>query len=214
MKENNICLIVADGEFPSSPEALYPILQTDSDIIFCDGAIDKFIKSSCFHQVSLDRIKAVVGDLDTISGPSKKMFQNILVSNLDQEINDLTKAIQFAKSLGKSTIILFGLMGGREDHAIANFSLLFDYMDDFFLESYSNTGRIISINGHINLAVYPGQKCSFFTNNQNTKINCKNLKWPLEDRRFTSFWQGTLNECNSQQLTITTTGKSLIYLEY
>ena len=42
----------------------------------------------------------------------------------DQETNDLTKAVNYVKTLGFREVLILGATGRREDHTLGNISLL------------------------------------------------------------------------------------------
>jgi thiamine pyrophosphokinase len=48
----------------------------------------------------------------------------------------------------------------------------------------------------------PGQQVSVFALDPTTHIHSLGLKYPLEDRCFTSWWQGTLNEATGEQFSL------------
>jgi thiamine pyrophosphokinase len=55
-------------------------------------------------------------------------------------------------------------------------------------------GRMDAIHTSRNFACLPGQQVSIFSLTPHTKITVHGLLYPVENRSFTSWWQGTLNE--------------------
>lgn len=211
-RENKTCIIIGNGEFPISPLAIKEIKNNNYDILFCDGAIDQFLESDFATEINLDRIRAIIGDLDSISESSRKQFEKKLVVSCEQNTNDLEKAVLYAKSINKNKIIFFAITGKREDHMLANFSLLFDFMNDFDVSCFTNTGKFIGFKNKITLESYPGQNCSVFADNKNTEVSCEELKWPLKNHKFQNLWQGSLNISTSSKLNFHCTGKAIIFL--
>ncbi|MGL4292276.1 MAG: thiamine diphosphokinase, partial [Bacteroidales bacterium] len=89
MKIKHDCIIVANGAFPTDAE-LKKMIRGTSVIIACDGAVNK---------LSAEGIEPnfIVGDLDSLSYEMKVKYADLIHHNPDQETNDLTKAINFAK---------------------------------------------------------------------------------------------------------------------
>lgn len=137
-----------------------------------------------------------------MSDENKKAFSNLILKIEDQNTNDLTKAVNFAISKNADKIILLGTSGGREDHAIANFSLFFEYAKKCNLEIYTDHGKFSIVNSNQKIKSYIGEQISFFTENSKVILNCGQLKWPLVNKTFDSFWQGSLNESLSDDLVV------------
>ena len=83
-------VILADGDFPTSPEPL-KILSEASFVCCCDGAAEKLI---AFGRIP----DAIVGDGDSLSPEFKAQYKDILHTESEQEYNDLTKATRFVVS--------------------------------------------------------------------------------------------------------------------
>lgn len=203
--DNKFNVILADGQFPSSKEILN-ILATASTIICCDGAINNLIK----HNIEPNYI---IGDCDSFSSEIQDKYKNKIIIIKDQNYNDLTKAVNFAKELKLDNIVIIGATNLREDHSIANISLLITYAKDFkkiiMLSDYGIFTPLI--NSTITLNSFIGQQISFFTFDANSEVTCLELKWPLRNFKFVNFYSGTLNEANTNNLHIESKGNILIY---
>ena len=70
------------------------------------------------------------------------------------------------------------------------------------IEIYTDHGKFISVRGQQKINSFPGQPVSFFTENSDVVVNCKNLKWPLIHKKFEFGWQGSLNESVGDELEI------------
>lgn len=202
---NNVeTVILANGEFPNTPLTL-SILQKASFIVCCDGAINKLGKTNFTPS-------AIVGDCDSLSSENKVKYKDILHINPDQETNDLTKSIIFCVSKGLKDIIILGATGKREDHTIANISLLTEYIDNVDVKIVTDYGIFIPIKEDSEFESFNGQQVSIFTINPSTQITTIGLKYPVVKREFTNWWQGTLNESVGDLFQIKTNGKIIIYM--
>lgn len=196
-------IILANGEFPTHEIAL-SILNNNDYIVCCDGAI---------NALSMTQIvpKAIVGDCDSLSNENKLKFQDLIIQIKEQETNDLTKSIQYCFNQRKKDLIILGGTGKREDHSIANIGLLTDYID--YIDNIcmiTNHGVFNAINSPSTFETYPGQQISLFSISP-CKVTAHNLKYPIQDRVFTNWWQATLNESESNTFSIDTNGKLVIF---
>lgn len=207
MKTFYDCIVVANGSFPQTPELL-ELLKTVPAIIACDGAVQNL------HDRGLEPT-AIVGDLDSIPPAMLRLYANRIHTVEDQEINDLTKAVRFAHTLGSRKLLILGATGLREDHTLGNISLLADYAPLFEqVEMRSDYGRFIPVLQTTTLACTPGQQISIFSLCPCGEITTEGLRWPITRRRLTSWWQGTLNEALGTTFTLTLSSGSrlIVYL--
>lgn len=196
-------VILANGEFPTN-EIPYSILKNAEFLVCCDGAV---------NQLERNEIKpnAVVGDCDSLNDGNKIKYADILYPDSDQEINDLTKSVHFCTKKGFKNITILGATGKREDHTIGNISLLAEYLDiTNNIEIITNYGIFTPINSNSLFESFETQQVSLFAI-ENCKITTHNLKYPVEARIFTNWWQGTLNESMANEFQIDTSGKIIVY---
>ena len=103
-------VILAAGDFPKRDGAAWNILAAAKRVICCDSAADQYRR----------RFKRdpdfVVGDLDSVRGEFPET-----VFDPDENVNDLGKAVRFARSRGWNDLVIAGASGKREDHTIGNF---------------------------------------------------------------------------------------------
>ncbi len=209
MQLNNLpnetqAVILANGSYPRHSIPL-DLLKNAPFLICCDGAVNELVKHGIVPNL-------IIGDGDSISDENRKRFNDIFVQVDDQETNDQTKAVNFLGKLNKRNIIILGATGGREDHALGNISLLIDYMrQDYNIIMYTNHGLFIPMNDDNVFTTFPGQQVSIF-NFGTHHLRATGLKYPLRD--FANWWQGTLNEATGEEVSITTKGDYLVYLEY
>lgn len=188
-------LIIANGEFPKQA-AIIALINKADHIICCDGATNNILK----HRFTPSYI---IGDCDSLDKTIYTQFKNIIVQISEQNSNDLTKAVRFAKSLNIHNIFILGATGLREDHTIANISLLAEYKKDFQqVAIISDYGIFTAHQNDATIKTQPKQQISFFAIYPNTIINCKELKWVLDNYRPHFWFSATLNEANSDHITI------------
>jgi thiamine pyrophosphokinase len=179
-------IILGNGSFPKHPIPL-AILKNAETIVCCDGAANELIASGMKPSV-------IIGDMDSISTENKRKYKDIIIQIADQEINDQTKAIEWAVGNGLEEVVILGATGKREDHTIGNISLLCDYARKIKVCSVGNNGIFTPVLQSAEFKSYKGQQISIFSLKPETKITSENLKYPLNELTLKSWWMGTLNE--------------------
>lgn len=187
-------VILADGLFPEKQEVL-SYLDKASNIICCDGSTIKLLN----YGLKPDYI---VGDMDTLPQKYKEQFSGIISTSVDQETNDLTKAINKALSLGWKEVMILGATGQREDHTIGNIGLLAEHAHKLELQMISDYGRFIPLAESAYLPSYMGQQISIFNPIGKAKISTSHLKYPITNRTLNNFWEGTLNQADGEQFSL------------
>lgn len=207
-------IIFANGEIPSHPKAI-EALQEATYIVCCDGAINNLMNLGFYPTI-------IIGDLDSISEDYLKEFKNIIVEDKDEEYNDLQKAIRFCISKKWVDIIILGAFGIREDHSLANISIMLQYGNPklydnqmFRFKMITNSGEFTPIYGTTTFTSYCKQQVSIFSFDKNTKLTFQGLKYPVANRSFHYLWEGSLNEALTESFTIECSGgEVLIYQAY
>lgn len=203
LKPNEIeVVILAEGDYPTHRLPLSILTQCDK-VICCDGAANTYINMGKMPM-------ATIGDGDSINEELKSKLNFIFVP--DQETNDLTKAINYAKDLGYKNIAILGATGKRECHTIGNISLLMEYKKmGLNVIMFTDYCSIFPCKDYICIDSKAGQQISII-NFGATNLTSEGLKYPIYD--FTALWQGTLNECTSNKCSIKADGEFLIILDY
>ena len=203
LKPNEIeVVILAEGDYPTH-ELPLGILNSCDKVICCDGAANTYIN---IGKLPL----ATIGDGDSINEELKSKLNFIFVP--DQETNDLTKAINYAKDLGYKNIAILGATGKRECHTIGNISLLMEYKKmGLNVTMFTDYCSIFPCKDYICIDSKAGQQISII-NFGATNLTSEGLRYPIYD--FTALWQGTLNECTSNKCSIKADGEFLIILDY
>ena len=153
-----------------------------------------------------------MGDGDSICPENREKYADRLHIVNEQESNDQTKAVRFLLSQGKSRIAIVGATGRREDHTIGNISLLIEYARaGASVYSFTDYGVFIPCNGTTTHNCRKGQQLSIFSITAKA-LSAEGLLYPIYD--FTNWWQGTLNECIGDSVTIKAEGEYLLFFNY
>lgn len=198
-------IILANGEFPTHSLPL-SILEKGQYIVCCDGAINQLSQTNIIPS-------AIVGDCDSLTDDNRLKYKDILHPDKDQETNDLTKSIHFCINQGRKDIIILGATGKREDHTLANISLLAEHLHRANLRMITNLGVFTAITEDTSFDSFEGQQVSLFSIDH-SPITSINLKYPVENRTFDNWWQGSLNESLNDKFTIKTKNRIIIYQSF
>lgn len=187
--------ILANGEFPKS-KVLVEELKNAEFLVVCDGAI-----------VYLERLKiipqTIIGDLDSIPSDLKMKYQDRVIQIKEQASNDLSKAFFYCINLGFDEFLILGATGKREDHSIANISLLGEYAKhckDLVIKSDFGEFRVYTLPCRI--PSQKGEQISLFCLDPKAKITSEYLKYPLVDLELKIWANGTLNEAEGDFFTL------------
>jgi len=209
MKNHQIykTVIVADGAFPTHD---IPIgyLQNANKIICCDGSAGKLVKAGFVPD-------AIVGDMDSLSEPMAESFSDRLFTERSRDTNDLTKAVLWCNERGYTDLVIIGATGKREDHTIANISLLVEYAKENNVIVVTDTGIFTPMLESHETSSFPGQQISIFSIDNETEITSSGLRYPLTKRKLDNWWSGTLNESLGESFTLEfNRGRVIVYLQF
>ena len=197
-------VVLVNGDFPKH-EIPLAILTNCVRIICCDGAANQLLDKHFRTPY------AIVGDCDSLSEDIRIRFNSIIYREDEQETNDQTKAVNYCISQGFNDITLLGATGKREDHTIGNISLLAEYCSKGInARMITDSGVFVAIREDTEFESFKGQQVSLFSPAL-SKITTSGLKYPVTDRIFTNWWQGTLNESEGDRFTINTNGLLIVY---
>ena len=201
-KWNNV--ILAAGNYPEH-EIPLRILQEAETVVCCDSAAERYLAEGNVPT-------AIVGDGDSLSEELKLQYASIWHHKVEQDTNDLSKAMRFLTRQGIKQFAILGATGKREDHTLGNISLLIDFMQQGLdVQMFTNHGVFIPCQGQRSFQVEIGQQVSIISFGAQG-FKAQGLKYPLHD--FTNWWQGTLNEATETEVTIYAQGDYLVYLVY
>jgi thiamine pyrophosphokinase len=198
-------VILANGGFPTH-EVPLTVLRTAERIVCCDGAADKLEALGVTPTW-------VVGDLDSLSDASRARFHDRLVHVPEQETNDLAKAFRFCLAHGWRSVVVLGATGLREDHTLANLSLLVDFAQAASVVALTDTGVFTPLLSSARLHANAGQQVSLFSFDSETAVFAEGLKYPVEGLRVKRWWQTALNEATGDAVLLTFEGGPLLVFQ-
>jgi len=202
-------VIIANGQYPRKAYPKY-LLETADYLVCCDGALSTLEKQGICPN-------AVVGDMDSVCHRALRRFRGEVVSDPDQETNDLTKAFKhiISRYPDVDEIHFLGATGKSEAHTVGNMSLLMEYQKQcpqIRMDMVSDYSTILSIVDSDTIQVGKGRKVSIFTSDTGLIIKSKGLQWPLDNVVFDNWWKGTLNIACEDQVSLTLSHKSVVLI--
>ena len=198
-------IILANGAAPTRCEVLQ-LLQEAEVIVCCDGAVDKLLQLGFMPTV-------IVGDGDSMSAMCRNRFASIIHIDKDVEINDLQKSIRYCIGQKWSAATILGGSGLREDHTLANLSILLMYGKQIDLQMVTDYGIFTPIYKTTTFPSHKGEQVSIFSFDRNTKLSFTNLLYSVNEHSFYHFWEGSLNQSLGDNFTVTmlNKGEVLVY---
>lgn len=179
--------ILANGDFPTLNSLINELREAEF-LVACDGAV-------CHLEQLGIQPDIIIGDLDSITERLKEKYFQKIIHIKEQESNDLSKAFFYCVDLGYDDFSILGATGKREDHTIANISLLSIYIHHCKNVVIKSDFGIFSIHKTpCKISSQKGQQISIFTPNPNTLLTSKGLKYPLHHLALPLWSKGTLNE--------------------
>ncbi|MCR4965969.1 MAG: thiamine diphosphokinase [Bacteroidales bacterium] len=200
-------VIIANGDFPNYEPALN-ILQSAKVIVCCDGAYENFLQQNINTQAEI----VVTGDGDSLSSDLLEKCQPFFIADWSTEYNDLQKALKYCQRKGYQQVLLIGCEGKREDHFIANISIMATYSEQLNLTMLTAHGIFHIIRESATLPSFAGQQVSVFTKDNALPLSFDGLKYPVKERCFQHLWEGSLNEALGDNFTITIHGDGVVII--
>lgn len=195
-------VILANGALPTGMHAL-EILRQAEQIICCDGAVGKLVEAGL-------EPTAIVGDLDSMRKEDLQKWQHCLYPDKSEEYNDLQKALKYCLAHQLDHIVLLGCNGLRDDHFIANLSIMATYSEHLHLRMVTDHGTFIVLRQTTTLPSFAGQQISIFCKDEHLPLTFHGLKYPVQRRCFMHFWEGSLNEALKDNFTIELHGEGVV----
>jgi thiamine pyrophosphokinase len=197
-------VILGGGDYPTHPLPL-SLLQNAPRVQCCDGAAAEYIRRGHIPW-------RIVGDCDSIRDDIRRQYADRVVVISEQETNDQTKNVIYARNHGARHIAIVGASGRREDHTIGNISLLTEYHKmGLDVRIYTDHGMFVICNGTADFSVQQGTQISIF-NWKAHGFTSQGLRYQLFD--FDALWMGTLNEAVEDRVTISAEGVYIVFVNY
>ena len=205
-------VIMAAGDFPVHPEPLKVLKEADV-LVACDSAAAGLVK----RNIAFDY---VVGDMDSLGKEYQELLKEKMVRIREQDTNDLQKAFRFTNSLcvPGDRITILGAAGQREDHTIANISLLTDFAKVHpEIRILTDTGIFFPVLCSGEFPSFPGQAISIFNPGcSRFLLNSVGLEYPLDHLELSKWWTASLNRAlgKSFSLHIEGEGEVVVFAVY
>ena len=200
----NSVVILANGDFPKHPTPLR-ILKEATTIICCDGAVNNLVD----HGLKPTHI---IGDMDSISPELKKNYEDMLIHIVDQNQNDLRKALNWLEENGAKKAIILGATGKRDDHSLANIFTLLEFPSQLKMTIFTDHGKFSVVKGEHKFDSFTGEQVSLFSTDNTIKITSTYLKYNFNKKNLTNLYFGSLNESINDVFTLSIShGKILVY---
>ena len=182
------------------------LIEKSDLIIACDGAMKNCAESS----VAVDFL---IGDMDSISEETLQYAESKnteIIKILDQQNNDLSKAISFAQNLFPKSIDIIGVDGGRSDHQFANYFSLFECQVDTTL--HLDDCKVIPVNKSNPMirSIELEKEFSVFSIGQSFGVNLSGGKWELNDAELSPSSVGLHNVAVADNLIINCSDGNLL----
>ena len=193
-------VILANGEFPSSERTAGCLAQADR-LICCDGAAKRLLEAGIVPDL-------ITGDMDSLPLPLQERYADIIRPDRDQETNDLTKAFKAAVNPLPDSIHILGATGKREDHTMANVSLLADYAAELAgsgcdIDMITESGVFRAFYAKDAVFSCPaGVEISIFAFDNSLCMSCEGLVYDTSKVAFDTLWKATLNKSLSESFSL------------
>ena len=182
------------------------LIEKSDFIIACDGAMKNCAESS----IAVDFL---IGDMDSISDETLQYAESKnteIIKILDQQNNDLSKAISFAQNLSPQSIDIIGVDGGRSDHQFANYFSLFECQVDTTL--HLDDCKVIPVNKSNPMirSIELEKEFSVFSIGQSFGVNLSGGRWELNDAELSPSSVGLHNVAVADNLIINCSDGNLL----
>ena len=172
-----VCYIFGAGEVYSPRKKVAPC----DIVIAADGGYVKAVEAGL-------EPSAIIGDFDS-APPPETALAHIIKLNRDKDDTDMLAAIKLGLRRGYKIFVLYGGVGGRLDHTVANFAVL-RYLNNFDARGYlidRDSIATIITEGKITLPKTARGTVSVFAyGGEASGVSYKNLDYILSDASLCS----------------------------
>lgn len=195
-------LIFANGDI-SSGNWLNHYLDNATAVVAADGGI------SYLDFLGL-KPDFIIGDLDSAEDGLVQQLAGsgaqVLEYSRDKDETDLELALLFSLGINQEEILIFGGIGGRWDHSLANILLLaHPQLKDREITFVDKVQRLWLVQRHAEVRGSPGDLVSIIPIDSRVRVLfTKGLRWQLEDELLPlGPTRGVSNEMTSERAEIT-----------
>lgn len=157
----------------------------------------------------------IIGDLDSAKKPTISYFKQLgktkIIKNTDQDKTDLELALSLAESLDPQEINIFGALGKRMDHTLANIYCLDKIKPEIKARIIDDTNTIELIRDNVEIIGKKNDILSIIPISDVSNLNYNGLKWNVENLDTKTGWFGISNRFENKSGTISfSKGKILV----
>lgn len=194
-------VVLANGSFPRKDGPAWMALSSATRVVACDGAAKGYRRR--FGRSPT----VVVGDLDSLGAGIPHDCEVVRV--VEQETNDLTKALLLCAARRWKNPIVVGAMGRRDDHALGNvFRAL-----AAGVRVVTDYGMFYPVCGRVSFCVKKGTPVSVFATDPRTRMTSEGLAWPLDGVRFENLYCATLNQAVARRFVVSSDRPVYLYFQ-
>ena len=204
--ENKIA-IIANGTMSNT--YFYQEYVKDASIIICaDGGANNAYKMNIIPDY-------IIGDLDSIDSTTttyfKKNHKTKIINDQNQEKTDLELAISLAESLHPDEIFIFGAIGDRIDHTLANILCLIKINPEIKAKIIDEKNILELIDKSSEIKGSAEDIISVIPLTQIVGLSYEGMKWPVSNKNTKFGWFGLSNRFTKRKAKISfSKGKLLI----
>ena len=197
------CIIFGAGEY----DAQIPIKSTDQLVIAADAGYERCVKCGFIPDI-------VVGDFDSLCKVPD--LSNMIQLPVEKDMTDMDAAVAIALEKGCKAMHLYGGMGGRPDHTLANYSLIARLSRQGVEAHLYGEGYVVTAvtDGTLTLTGGRGETVSVFSWTDTSEgVTLRGLKYPLENATLTgTFALGVSNSFAEETAVISVARGTLLVM--
>ena len=197
------CIIFGAGAY----DAQTPVKTTDQLVIAADAGYKQCVRCGFVPDY-------VIGDFDSLCKAPD--LSNVIRLPVEKDVTDMDAAVALALEQGCKVFHLYGGMGGRPDHTLANYALLTKISQRNSTPYLYGEGYIVTAvtDGTLTLTGRRGETVSVFAwTDQAEGVTLRGLKYPLENATLTNnFALGVSNSFVQETAEITVARGTLIVM--
>jgi thiamine pyrophosphokinase len=203
----NKIAIIANGTITNN-DFHKKILQDFDNIICADGGANIAKKLEIIPDY-------IIGDLDSIKKPVlsyyKKLNKTKIIKDTNPDKTDLELAIKLAETLNPSKITIFGAIGNRIDHTLANIHCLDKIKPGIKAEIVDDKSTIQLAKESLEITGEKNDIISVIPLSDVTNLNYDGFKWNVKNLDTKIGWFGISNKILNKKASINfSKGKILI----
>ncbi len=196
-------MIFGAGEY----DAQRPVKTEDCFIIAADAGYE--------HCVALGFVPdLVIGDFDSLCKVPN--LSNVVRLPVEKDVTDMDAAVEMGLKRGCKVFQLYGGMGGRPDHTLANYTILTKLSQKNIAAALYGEGYAVTAvtNGTLTLAGKRGETVSVFAWTDTAEgVTLRGLKYPLENATLVNnFALGVSNSFEAETAAISVERGTLLVM--